>query len=76
MLLRDSTARGIGAGDPYPVSKALRSQPYAQVLNETRAQFLKYLDEPISLDMQLVGYMDREWAKFPSFVSRVPLPDL
>ncbi|MEJ2718242.1 MAG: hypothetical protein P8182_14085 [Deltaproteobacteria bacterium] len=48
--------------------------PQAGILDEIRLRFLDYLEEPVALDIELVDYMEREWSKFPTFVSKVLRP--
>jgi phenylacetate-CoA ligase len=52
----------------------LRTEPQAGILDEIRVRFLDYLEEPVNLDIEQLGYMEREWSKFPTFVSKVLRP--
>jgi hypothetical protein len=48
------------------------NKPDQGMLEKIRSQFLDYLEEPVSLDIRLVDYMEEEVLKFRTFISRVP----
>lgn len=52
----------------------MKTAPQPGILDELRVRFLDYLGEPINLHIELVDYMEREWSKFPTFVSKVLQP--
>ena len=52
----------------------MNGQPDNDGLERIQAQFLEYLDEPVTLDIEFVDYMDDKALKFRTFVSMVRPP--
>ncbi|MEJ2715937.1 MAG: hypothetical protein P8182_02175 [Deltaproteobacteria bacterium] len=50
------------------------NKPEPGMLEKIRSQFLDYLEEPVSVDIRLVDYMEEEVLKFRTFISKVPKP--
>jgi phenylacetate-CoA ligase len=48
------------------------NKPDQGMLEKIRSQFLDYLEEPVSVDIRLVEYMEEEVLKFRTFISKVP----
>ena len=55
----------------FVVKLVMPNQPDGEMLRELRATFLDYLIEPVSVDIQLVDYMEEDTTKFRTFVSKV-----
>lgn len=52
----------------------MNGQPDNDRLERIRAQFLEYVDEPVTLEFAFVDYMDEQALKFRTFVSMVRPP--
>jgi hypothetical protein len=55
----------------FVVKLVMPEKPDGEMLSALHAKFLEYLLEPVSVNIELVDYMEEETTKFRTFISKV-----
>ncbi|MEJ2716419.1 MAG: hypothetical protein P8182_04665 [Deltaproteobacteria bacterium] len=58
--------------DRFVLKLVMPEKPDGEMLRELEATLLEYLREPVSVDIQLVDFMEEETTKFRTFTSKIP----
>jgi phenylacetate-CoA ligase len=58
--------------DRFVLKLVMPSQPDGEMLRQLKATVLEYLLEPVSVDIQVVDFMEEGKTKFRTFISKIP----